>query len=552
VGLGWNAAAVVRNGIQNLGWLVADNLLTQTPASKPLLDILGLYALTVGTLLAQKQIQSVLRESENRYRLLAENITDVIVRVSPQGVYLYASPSCKAVLGYESEEAIGKSLSDFVHPDDLMTILQRRQESLIDGVEIPLIYRFRHHDGHYIWLEVVRQPVHSIETGEIEEYVASARNVTARKQAEEALQASEENFRLLLDAAPVATLISDTMGRITLVNIQAEALFGFNRTELVGQMVEVLIPAYTNEILFPHRRGYMVAPHVQHLGIGVDLFAIRKDASEFPVEIQLSHIQTKDGIMEMSFVVDITERKKTEDTLRQALAKEIELNELKTRFVSMASHEFRTPLATIHAATETLSAYRHKLSEDQIDLKLSNIRGQVGYLKDIMDDMLKLAQLQMRRVAFVPQTVDFDALCREVIEEAQNGTDIAHTILYTCATGLPTAQLDKKLMRQLISNLVSNAIKYSPQDKTIVFNLEYSPTTFVLSVTDKGIGIPEDDLKHLFEPFHRATNVGTIHGTGLGLVIAKESVELHGGTITVESQIGKGTTITVHIPINAE
>ena len=217
----------------------------------------------------------------------------------------------------------------------------------------------------------------------------------------------------------------------------------------------------------------------------------------------------------------------------------------------MASHEFRTPLATILALTETLSAYRHKLPDDQIEQRFDKIKDQIAHLKDIMEDVLLLARLQARRMEFNPVLLDLDSLCRSVLDEFQSQPDIAKRLTYTCDTELKTVRLDKKLMRQMINNLVSNAVKYSTNNPIRV-SLRYQDYALLLTVEDEGIGIPEGDLKHLFEPFHRAANVGTISGTGLGLVIAKESVELHGGTIAVESEEGVGTTFTVRIPVAPE
>ena len=206
-------------------------------------------------------------------------------------------------------------------------------------------------------------------------------------------------------------------------------------------------------------------------------------------------------------------------------------------------------MATILALTETLTAYRHKLQDAEIEQRLVKIQDQVGHLKDIMDDVLLLARMQARRVEFNPVKINLDSLCRSVIDEFQSRPDVTHRLIYSCDEQLSEVTLDKKLMRQIINNLVSNAVKYSAADSLIAITLEFENDTLIFKVADQGIGIPEADLKHLFEPFHRAENVGTISGTGLGMVITKESVEMQNGTITVESQVGIGTTFTVSIPL---
>jgi PAS domain S-box-containing protein len=676
-GFGWNAATVLWNGTQSLGWLVADNLLRQTPASKPRLDILGLYSLTIGTLLAQKQVQLALRESEIRYRLLAENITDVIVRVTLKGVYLYASPSCKTVLGYEPQDVIGKSIHDFIHPNDIEIVRRARQESLEQSSATPLTYRFRHQQGHYLWLEVVRQLIRSDDTDEIQGYIASARDVTDRKQAEDALKRNEQLLRIMLDSLPVGVSMLDTEGNITLGNPAGQQLWAGSKNMNLDQSgeykawrldtgkqveqhewaaaralaqgetsinEELEIEAFDGTHKYILNSGIPIRDEQGHilgaLTVNQDITEIKQISAELErqrtflrqvIDVSPSMIFVKDynarfvlanpmvakmydttvdallgktdadfnpslqevdafleadrrvinsgeplfleepitahtgetrwlqttkvpivsaaGKFVLGVATDITERKKSEATLQQAFEKEKELGDLKTRFVSMASHEFRTPLATILALTETLMAYRQKLSDAQIEQRLGKIQDQIGHLKDIMEDVLLLARMQARRVEFNPVKVNLDGLCRSVMDEFQSRTDIAHKFFYTCDERLYEVTLDKKLMRQIINNLVSNAVKYSPADKPITVSLAYESETLIFKVQDEGIGIPEADLKHLFEPFHRAANVGAISGTGLGMVITKESVELHGGTITVVSQVGVGTTFTVNIPL---
>jgi signal transduction histidine kinase len=253
----------------------------------------------------------------------------------------------------------------------------------------------------------------------------------------------------------------------------------------------------------------------------------------------------------MSYVIDITARKQAEATLREALEQEKELGELKSRFVSMASHEFRTPLAVILATTETLSIYRERMDASQINARLDKIHRQVIHMKDIMEDVLQLARIQAGRVEFRPAKGDLDILCREIIEEFESQVQYPGRIIYQVSHSPVALEYDERLMRQIISNLIANAIKYSPNEKPIQVILTLEEDELVFQVRDEGIGIPPEDIKRLFEPFHRASNVGTLSGTGLGLSITKQAVGLHQGTIVPESQVDKGTTFTVRIPIQS-
>lgn len=251
-----------------------------------------------------------------------------------------------------------------------------------------------------------------------------------------------------------------------------------------------------------------------------------------------------------SFAVmtDITVQKKAERSLEESLRKEKELNELKSRFVSMTSHEFRTPLTSILMMAETLQTYRRKLNEEQIEQRITGIREQCLHLKDIMEDVLELARIQAGRTEFKPVPLDLNDLCQRIITELQPPGTLMPRLHYQCTDTLPIAKLDKRLLRYIVANLIGNALKYSSDGQSVLVRLAYHDGAFVLEVSDHGIGIPAADLPHLFQPFHRASNVGVIQGTGLGLVITKEAVALHDGTINVTSQVGVGTTFTVTIP----
>jgi two-component system, chemotaxis family, sensor kinase Cph1 len=234
------------------------------------------------------------------------------------------------------------------------------------------------------------------------------------------------------------------------------------------------------------------------------------------------------------------------EMLRMELEQEKELGELKSRFVSMTSHEFRTPLAIIQATSESLQYYLDKMDEEQKVKRFAKIKNQVTHITMMLDNVLSIGSLDAGATEFRPELLDLDALIKEILSELRQ-TETEHQFVYSCAGECGKVSADSTLMRQIIMNLLSNAINYSPEGD-IGLMLSDNNNYVILKITDEGIGIPEKDHVHLFENFHRGSNVDTISGAGLGLAIAKHAVELHNGTITFTSEVGVGTTFAVTIP----
>ena len=244
----------------------------------------------------------------------------------------------------------------------------------------------------------------------------------------------------------------------------------------------------------------------------------------------------------------ITERKRAEAEILKTLEKEKELSELKSHFVSMASHEFRTPLATILISSEMLKYYGHKLSEAKKVKRLDDIAEQVQRMTQLLDEVLLVGKAQAGAVLFQSTQVNISEFSQDVLSEISLNDGSKHTFNFDCQGEKTLVEIDPKLMRQIISNLLGNAVKYSPEGTTVDFEIKCEDNQAILKISDRGIGIPASDISRLFEVFHRASNVDTIAGTGLGLAIVKQAVELHGGSIAIESEEGVGTTFTVCIP----
>lgn len=255
---------------------------------------------------------------------------------------------------------------------------------------------------------------------------------------------------------------------------------------------------------------------------------------------------------------DVSDRKRSEaerlenERLRLALDKEKTVNEMKSRFVSMASHEFRNPLAAIQLSSGTLATYYDRLDAAQRTRYFERIQSQIEYMLAILDEMMMLGRADVNSLEFHPEPLDFRRFCEEIISEFLERPQMAHRLhLHAGEDEAPLAG-DKKLLRQVLSNLLSNAIKYSPAGSLIHMTLEVTMTHILFTITDQGIGIPAHDLPHLFEAFFRASNVDKVLGNGLGLAITKQCIDLHHGTIEVSSEVNKGTTFIVKLPRKQE
>jgi len=376
-------------------------------------------------------------------------------------------------------------------------------------------------------------------------------DITQRKWMEEALRISAATNRALLNAIP------DVMYRISrdgiFVNYKAakdSELFS-SPSEFIGKKVDEVLPA---EVAQPILHSVKEALETGNIQIFEYQFPRNGKMRNWEARIVVSEVNEV-----MAIVRDITERKQAEEELRKTLEKEKELNELKSRFVSMTSHEFRTPLTTILSSSELLQYYKDKWSEEKKIVYLGRIQSSVKHMTQLLDDVLLIGKVEAGQLGFHPKKIDLIQFCRTLVDDVRLGYDHSHEILFS-ETGISDtnkckffeAYMDEKLLKHIFTNLLSNAIKYSPKNSPINFELTCQDGKAIFQIKDQGIGIPREAQAHLFESFYRANNVGNISGNGLGLAIVKNSLDLHSGKITVDSEVGVGTTFTLTIPLNIE
>lgn len=391
----------------------------------------------------------------------------------------------------------------------------------------------------------------------------------------------KQYYSSLFEHATEAILLVNSKGRIVLFNPATTKMFGYEASELSGQSLEVLIPQRFHDNHKHYQQEYYKHPVSKQMGIGRDLFAIKKGGKEFPVEVSLSSFQEHGSKFVIAFVVDITRRKEVENgiiqqsaelerkveertlvlkealgkleesqnELKDALEKEKELNDIKGRFVSMASHEFRTPLSTVLSSAELIGKYTKTEEQEKRDRHIFKIKNSVTHLNDILEDFLSLGKLDEGRIGISPTIFNLEDLLLSVKEEMEPLKKTGQQILLEYSGNASVAS-DKNLLRNILINLLGNAIKYSYENKAVWLIAMCSDDNVKIIIKDEGIGISKEDQEHLFTTFFRGTNAANIQGTGLGLHIVKRYADLINADIELSSNINKGTSVSVTLPVN--
>ncbi|NEP18367.1 MAG: PAS domain S-box protein [Leptolyngbya sp. SIO4C1] len=517
----------------------------------------------------RKQAEAALRENERRFRAIFNQTFQVSGLLNPQGYVLEMNQTALEFAGLQRADALGLQLwqtpawqasaaaqaqlkdaiaaaaegkfvryeTDVLDRDGQLTTLDFSLKPTLDEAEQVVLLLFEGRDiSDYKRAEADLKALHDKLENQVKTRTIQFIEVTERlKQEENALLASYATNRALLNAIP------DPMFRIS----QEGIFVNFKKPK------QYSLPFDPEQCLHRHLADVLPQSAAAELQTCIDQ-ALATGETQL-LEFQLSvnqyeaRVATSAEAEVMVIVRDITERKRSEAEIRRALERERELNEMKTRFVSMTSHEFRTPLTTILSSAELIEHYSGPEEKEKQLKYLRKIQTATQHMTELLNDVLLINQAEAGKTEFNPQSLELTQFCQEIVEELQVTTQMHDLQL---RSQLPAQPLlcDRKLMRHILTNLLANAINYSPSGGDIQITLLQTADTIELKVQDSGIGIPPETQATLFDSFVRGSNVGTISGTGLGLAIVKKSVELHQGSISCDSTVGVGTTFTVRFP----
>ncbi|BCL79450.1 PAS domain-containing sensor histidine kinase [Ktedonobacteria bacterium brp13] len=481
----------------------------------------------------QKQAEQKIKASEANWRVLAETVPQLVWTTRPDGQQEYANQRwCDYMeLTLEHMQSDRWAPLPFIHPDDREGNRARIQHALDTGEMFEHEERLRNgQTGAYRWFLTRALPVRD-ETGQIVKWFGTSTDIEDQKRTEEALRQSQEQVHALMNSSIIGIFLAEGENIVD-ANDTYLRMTGYTRKDLCEGRVNwmhMTPPDYLARTLQAHQElatQQQMTPYEKEY--------VCKDGSHLPVLVGGVAVQHH-PFQHINFVLDNSARK--------------ELEQRKDNFISMASHEFKTPLTSVKMQAQLVSRRLVKQGLHEAATALSRMEGPIEQLERLIGELLDVSKIQAGRLEYVQEPVDLDALLQEITDTMQQ-INPSHTLVVRGAVQT-SLMADRDRLGQVFTNLISNAIKYSPGAETVEIDLSASPETVTVSVRDHGLGIPRELHDKIFERFYRAANPKkrTIPGLGMGLYIATEIVHRHGGTITMDSAVGEGSTFTVTLPL---
>jgi PAS domain S-box-containing protein len=496
----------------------------------------------------RKCAETALRASEQKFRALFEGSSHGVV-LHDENQLLEVNSAAVRLFGCETaKELLGK------HPGALAPQLQPNGESSATlaakhiaecmntgGVRFEWLARAP--SGKEIPMEVALTRIEWSGRQVIQAYIT---DITERTRARAALAESESRFSAAFQASPAfISILRASDEKYVLANDAYINWLGYSREEILGRTcIELGLwenIADRDEVLRTIRKAGSIRQREYRWR--------NRQGKSFTVLLSIESIRLNDTPHILSMAMDITQRKRAEEELVRTLEREKELSQLKSNFVSMVSHEFRTPLGIIQSSAELLGDFHEQMPPVEREEQLKSITRNTRRMAGMMEDVLVLSRLDAGKLEFQPMALDLNGFCRRVVDEVLSATNRRCVIELSMHSVLPESKADERLLGHIFTNLLSNAVKYSAAGGVVHFAVAGDGRDAVCVVRDQGIGISEADQRQMFKAFHRGSNVGNRPGTGLGLLLVKRCAELHGGQVRVESEVGAGTTVTVRLPV---